>query len=198
MKKSMVMLLAGISMASLIAGGCANKEAVKKEEAVVPVSTAAKAEQAKPVEEVAPVEQVSEMKPAQSEVVSAPAADATPLASDRTVSEIMFENVYFDFDKSDLRQDSRDVLSKNADVILKSSSRIKVQISGHSDERGSAEYNLALGEHRAKSVRNYLITLGVNASDLSVISYGEEKPAVMGNDEAAWAKNRRAEFVIIK
>lgn len=192
MKKSMVMLLAGISMASLIAGGCANKEAVKREEAVVPVSTAAKAEQAKPVEEV------NEMKPAQSEVVSASAADAMPLASDRTVSEIMFENVYFDFDKSDLRQDSRDVISKNADVILKSSSRIKVQISGHSDERGSAEYNLALGEHRAKSVRNYLVTLGVNASDLSVISYGEEKPAVMGNDEAAWAKNRRAEFVIIK
>lgn len=192
MKKSMIMLLAGISMASLIAGGCANKEAVKKEEAVVPVSTAAKSEQAKPVE------QVNEIKPAQSEVVSAPATDVTPLVPAQTASEIMFENVYFDFDKSDLRQDARDVISKNAELILKSLAGIKVQISGHCDERGSAEYNLALGEHRAKSVQKYLTTLGVKAADISVISYGEEKPAVIGNDEAAWAKNRRAEFVIVK
>ncbi len=198
MKKSMIMLLAGICMASLIAGGCANKEAVKKEEAVVPVSTAAKVEQAKPVEEVAPVAQVNEVKPAQSEVVSAPATDVTPLVPAQTASEIRFENVYFDFDKSDLRQDARDVLSKNAEVILKSLAGTKVQISGHCDERGSAEYNLALGEHRAKSVQKYLTTLGVKAADISVISYGEEKPAVVGNDEAAWAKNRRAEFVIVK
>lgn len=192
MKKSMIMLLAGISMASLLAGGCANKEAVKKEEAVVPVSAAAKPEQAKPVEEV------NEIRPAQSEVVSAPATDVAPLAPAQTVSEIMFENVYFDFDKSDLRQDARDVLSKNAELILKSLAGIKVQIAGHCDERGSAEYNLALGEYRAKSVQKYLITLGVKAAGISIISYGEEKPAVIGNDEAAWAKNRRAEFVIVK
>lgn len=198
MKKSMIMLLAGLSMASLIAGGCANKEAVKKEESVVPVSTAAKVEQAKPVEEVAPVAQVNEVKPAQSEVVSAPATDVTPLVPVQAASETRFENVYFDFDKSDLRQDARDVLSKNAEVILKSLAGTKVQISGHCDERGSAEYNLALGEHRAKSVQKYLTTLGVKAADISVISYGEEKPAVTGNDEAAWAKNRRAEFVIVK
>jgi len=198
MKKSMIMLLAGISMASLLAGGCANKEAVKKEEAVVPVSAPAKVEQAKPVEEVAPVESVNEIKPAQSEVVSAPATDVAPLASGQTASEIMFENVYFDFDKSDLRQDARDVLSKNAELILKSMGGIKIQVAGHCDERGSAEYNLALGEYRAKSVQKYLTTLGVKAADISVISYGEEKPAVMGNDEAAWAKNRRAEFVIVK
>ena len=198
MKKNMNMLLVGISMASLIAGGCANKEAVKKEEAVVPVSTAAQVEQPKPVEEVAPVEQVNEVNPAQSEVVSAPATDVTPLTPAQAASELMFENVYFDFDKSDLRQDARDVLSKNAEVILKSLAGIKIQISGHSDERGSAEYNLALGEHRAKSVQKYLTTLGVKAADISVVSYGEEKPAVIGNDEAAWSKNRRAEFSIVK
>ena len=198
MKKNMIMLLVGISMASLIAGGCANKEAVKKEEAVVPVSTAARVEQPKPVEEVAPVEQVNEVNPAQSEVVSAPATDVTPLTPAQAASELMFENVYFDFDKSDLRQDARDVLSKNAEVILKSLAGIKIQISGHSDERGSAEYNLALGEHRAKSVQKYLTTLGVKAADISVVSYGEEKPAVIGNDEAAWSKNRRAEFSIAK
>lgn len=192
MKKNMNMLLVGISMASLIAGGCASKEAVKKEEAVVPVSTAAKVEQPKPVEEV------NEVNPAQSEVVGAPATDVTPLTPAQAASELMFENVYFDFDKSDLRQDARDVLSKNAEVILKSLAGIKIQISGHSDERGSAEYNLALGEHRAKSVQKYLTTLGVKAADISVVSYGEEKPAVIGNDEAVWSKNRRAEFSIAK
>ncbi|MHB8120686.1 MAG: peptidoglycan-associated lipoprotein Pal [Desulfuromonadaceae bacterium] len=198
MKKSMIMLLAGISMASLFASGCANKEAVKKEEAVVPVSTAAKVEQAKPVEEVAPVEQVNEVNPAQTEVVSATTTDVAPLDPAQTASEIMFESVYFDFGKSDLRQDARDVISKNAELILKSLAGTKVQISGHSDERGSAEFNLALGEHRAKSVQKYLTTLGVKAADISVVSYGEEKPAVIGNDESAWSKNRRAEFVIVK
>lgn len=189
MKKSMIMLLAGVSMASLLAGGCANKEAVKKEEAVVPVVSAPKVEEAKPVEQPKPAEPAKEIQPAQTEVV-APAAQA-PV-------ETMLETVYFDFDKSDLRQDARDVLSKNAEVILKSMPGAKIQIAGNCDERGSAEYNLALGERRAKSAQNYLITLGVKAENLSVISYGKEKPAVPGNDEAAWAKNRRDEFVVVK
>lgn len=190
MKKSMIMLLAGVSMASLLAGGCANKEAVKKEEAVVPVVSAPKVEEAKPIEQPKPAEPVKEVQPAQSEVASAPAAQAP--------AETMLETVYFDFDKSDLRQDARDVLSKNAEVILKSMPEAKIQIAGNCDERGSAEYNLALGERRAKSAQKYLITLGVKAANLSVISYGKEKPAVAGDDEAAWAKNRRDEFVVVK
>jgi peptidoglycan-associated lipoprotein len=119
-------------------------------------------------------------------------------AAEPTVEVNKFEAVYFDFDKSDLRQDARDVLSKNAAVVLKSPAGTKIQIEGHCDERGSAEYNLALGERRARSAQNYLTTLGVKADMLSIISYGKEKPAVQGNDEAAWAKNRRAEFVIVK
>jgi peptidoglycan-associated lipoprotein len=110
----------------------------------------------------------------------------------------VFETVFFDYDKADLRQDSRNVLSKNAETMLKSQASAKVSIEGHCDERGSAEYNLALGERRAKSVMQYLITLGVQPDRLSVVSYGKEKPAVQGNDVAAWAKNRRAEFVIVK
>jgi peptidoglycan-associated lipoprotein len=106
-----------------------------------------------------------------------------------------FETIYFGFDKSDLTQAARDVLSKNADIALKASNA-KIQIEGHCDERGSAEYNLALGERRAKSSMQYLVTLGVKADRLSTISYGKEKPAVKGNDEAAWSKNRRAEFIV--
>jgi peptidoglycan-associated lipoprotein len=196
MKKSMVTLLAGISMAALLVGGCANNEVVKKDEPVVPKAAVEKVAPAMPVNDVkvAPVVQpkpVEPVKPVQQEEVKPVAEVVAPV-------EIKFETVYFDFDKAELRQDARDVLSKNAETILKSLSKSKIQIEGHCDERGSAEYNLALGENRAKSVQKYLTTLGVKAANLSVISYGKEKPAVTGNDEAAWAKNRRAEFVIVK
>lgn len=184
MRSKMMYLLAALSMAVLVASGCANKEVVKSEEAVVPKAAPAKVEVAKPepvkpVEKVAPVKQPVEI---QSAKASAP--------------DVSFETIYFGFDKSDLTQAARDVLAKNADIALKAKSDAKVQIEGHCDERGSAEYNLALGERRAKSSLQYLVTLGVKADRLSVISYGKEKPAVKGSDEAAWAKNRRAEFVV--
>ncbi len=194
MKKSMVTLLAVLSMVSLLAAGCANKEAVKKEEAVVPPAAVEKVEPAKPAEEAKPAETATEAQPTQEAVAPA----TTPQAEQPAAVENTFETVYFDFDKSDLRQDARDVLSKNAELILKSFPNAKIQIAGNCDERGSAEYNLALGERRAKSAQKYLITLGVKAENLSTISYGKEKPAVVGNDEAAWAKNRRDEFVVIK
>lgn len=200
MKRSMVAFLSGLSVAALLAGGCANKEVVKKEEAVVPVSAVEKVEAAKPVEPVKPIEVAKPAAPV-NEVV-APKKEAvtsvTPQTSNPAPVELRFETVYFDFDKADLRQDARDVLSKNAETILKAMAGTKIQIEGHCDERGSAEYNLALGEHRAKSAQKYLTTLGVKADLLSVISYGKEKPAVSGNDESAWAKNRRAEFSVVK
>lgn len=206
MKKSMVALLAVVSMVALLAGGCAsNSEAVKKDTASVPAAAAPVAEKAvepaKPVQPVETVKPVEQPKPAESvkeEAVSnkvAKPAEAQPAAP---AAEINFETVYFDFDKSDLRQDARDVLSKNAETILKSLAGAKIKIEGHCDERGSAEYNLALGERRATSVQKYLTTLGVKGDSLSIISYGKEKPAVVGSDEAAWAKNRRAEFVLVK
>ena len=194
MKKSMVTLLAGISMAALLAGGCANKEAVKTEEAVVPPVAVEKVEPAKPAEPVEQVKPVEQAKPVQEEA----AKTIVPPTEKPAVAENIFETVYFDFDNSDLRQDARDVLSKNAETILKSLAGAKIQIEGHCDERGSAEYNLALGERRAKSVQSYLTTLGVKSENLSIISYGKEKPAVNGSDEAAWSKNRRAEFIVVK
>lgn len=189
MKSKMVCLLAALSMALLVTAGCANKEVVKSEEAVVPKAAPAAVQVAKPE----PVKAA----PAPAPVVPAakPKEDMNAKASAAAVN---FETVYFDFDKSDLRQDARDVLNKNAEILLKAKPDAKAQIAGHCDERGSAEYNLALGERRAKSSMQYLITLGVKADRLSTISYGKEKPAVQGNDEAAWAKNRRAEFTFSK
>ena len=197
MKRNMMALLAAVSMAALIFGGCASNEVVKTEEpAQVTAKTEAvkKAEAAKQAEVARAIEQqkaaagatrIEPAKAAETPAVIAPAASG-------------FETVYFDFDKSDLRQDARNVLSKNADTMLKVKTGVKIKIEGHCDERGSAEYNLALGERRAKSVMQYLLTLGVQADRLSVVSYGKEKPAVQGTDEEAWAKNRRAEFVIDK
>jgi len=181
-----------LGVIAMMAAGCAKEEVVKKDEPVVQQQTVKQQEPVK-IEtikqvEVVVVEPVKQEEPKQ---VEASAAKAAAVA-------VALEVVYFDFDKSDLRQDARDALSKNAEALLKQVADAKVRVEGNCDERGSDEYNLALGERRAKSVAKYLETLGVKADRISTISYGKEKPAVQGNNEAAWSKNRRAEFVIVK
>ncbi len=103
------------------------------------------------------------------------------------------EPVYFDYDSFTLRPDAIATLNKNAELIKQTSS-IAIQVAGHCDERGTQEYNLALGEKRAQAVRSFLVQAGVAGNRLVTISYGEECPAVQGTGEAVWAKNRRAEF----
>jgi len=103
------------------------------------------------------------------------------------------QKIYFDFDSSSLRPDALAALAKNADLI-KQAPGIIIQVAGHCDERGTQEYNLALGERRADAVRNHLIQLGVSGDRLVTISFGEEMPALPGHDESAWSKNRRCEF----
>ncbi len=107
------------------------------------------------------------------------------------------ERIHFDFDQFTLTADSRRILGDNA-KYLNANSGVKVKIEGHCDERGSDEYNLALGESRALAAKNYLVSLGISAKRLSVISYGEEKPLVNAANEEAWAQNRRAEFKSVK
>jgi peptidoglycan-associated lipoprotein len=104
-------------------------------------------------------------------------------------------NVYFDFDDFSLGQEAKKTLAQNAAWLINNPQR-EIIIEGHCDERGTDEYNIALGERRANSTKRYLIVLGVNGSQLSTISFGEERPANTGHDESAWAQNRRAEFVI--
>lgn len=106
------------------------------------------------------------------------------------------EIVYFDFDSYVLAPSAREVLYRNF-RWLSANPGARVQIEGHCDERGSGEYNLALGEKRATAAMRYLLNLGVPAARLSFISYGEEKPAATGHDESAWRNNRRAEFVVL-
>ena len=106
-------------------------------------------------------------------------------------------SIHFDYDQSTLSSEARRLLGDNAEWI-KQHSDVTVQIEGHCDARGSVEYNLALGERRAKSVKNYLVSLGVDGKRMTVISYGKEKPLVSGDNEEAYAKNRRANFVPLK
>ena len=106
-------------------------------------------------------------------------------------------NLYFDFNKFDIRADQQANAGGDAKVLQKCG-EVKVVISGHCDERGSNEYNMALGAKRAESVAEFLKMKGVSAKQLKTVSYGEERPADPGHDEAAWAKNRRAEFALQK
>lgn len=105
------------------------------------------------------------------------------------------DRIFFDFDKSDLRPDAIDQLNRQAD-FLKGNGSITVAIEGHCDERGTREYNLALGDRRAASAKQYLESVGVDGGRMETISYGKERPAVLGSNEDAWAQNRRAVMVI--
>jgi peptidoglycan-associated lipoprotein len=105
------------------------------------------------------------------------------------------DRVFFDYDKSDIKAEGRQVLQRQADW-LKKYSNVTVTVEGHCDERGTREYNLALGERRATAVKKMLVALGVAANRVSTISYGKERPAVVGSNEAAYAQNRRGVTVV--
>jgi peptidoglycan-associated lipoprotein len=126
---------------------------------------------------------------------SPPPPPPGPSISQQAFQEFQNQDIYFDFDKYDLRTDARATLDRKASFLNQNSS-VRVQIEGNTDERGTAEYNLALGERRANAAKQYLTTTGISAGRLSTISYGEERPLDPGHNEAAWAKNRRDHFVI--
>ena len=129
--------------------------------------------------------------------VQQPTADMS--AEERAVltarNMFLSEDIYFEFDKSLLDSMSQDILSRKADW-MRDNPDVVVSVEGHCDERGTNEYNLALGEKRAESAKSFLVDLGIEAYRLSTVSYGEERPVDTGHNEEAWAKNRRAHFII--
>ena len=106
-----------------------------------------------------------------------------------------FERVFFDLDSHTLSDDAKAALQANVE-IMQDRTDIKVEVQGHADERGTTDYNLALGQKRAESVRSYMTGQGVGSDRIVAVSFGEERPMVDGSGEAAWSKNRRAEFII--
>lgn len=157
-----------LSMA-LILSACAKKEAV-------PVI-----EEVEPVEEVAPPLDEIEEEPAE------------PVVEE--VEPIVLEDIFFDYDKFNIKKEFEAILTKNAEMLL-GNPEVKLLIEGHCDERGTNEYNIALGEKRAKAVMDFYVTYGVDSGRLSMVSYGEERPFARGSSEEAWAKNRRAHMVV--
>jgi len=114
------------------------------------------------------------------------------------VSVPELETVYFDYDRSNVREDQKGTLRGNSQQINSHGEWSTVVIEGHCDERGSEEYNLALGERRATSVKQYLSNLGIPSARMDTVSFGESKPGVQGHDESAWKWNRRAEFKVVR
>lgn len=177
---------------NLITGCCASR----------PVATAPAMEQAvaAPAEEKSmETEQAKEAAiPVQPAVDKKGEMDAAAAAAAAVAKEAsQFEDIYFAFDRFDLRTDARKILD-NHGKWLKAHSEYVVRIEGNCDERGTVEYNLALGERRAKSAMKYLGDLGIDEKRLSTVSYGKEKPLDPGHNEEAWAKNRRDHFVVTK
>jgi peptidoglycan-associated lipoprotein len=127
--------------------------------------------------------------------------DSGPSMGDESgmpVSVPELEAVYFDYDRSTVREDQKGTLRNNSQQINSHAEWATVVIEGHCDERGSEEYNLALGERRATAVKSYLANLGIPDGRMDTVSFGESKPGVQGHDESAWKWNRRAEFKVIK
>lgn len=175
-----------------MSGGCAKKDLVKSEEQI-PAVQAPGAETGTPVrKESEPIAETPAREPAVKQETA-----KEGLAGQPSALESELQKIYFNFDAATLSEEARASLSRNAELLAKNPS-LKVTIEGNCDERGSDEYNLALGERRAIAARDYLVNLGVQSDRISIISYGEEKPVDPGHDEAAWAKNRRDEFVVIK
>ena len=187
-RSASVAVLTGIVVASLALGACAPKKPPVARPLPPPPPTTPEAPP--PPAPPAPI--------AETPVVTAPPVVEDPLAS-RSVDELNRDSpmrvAYFDYDSAELSAEARAALDANA-AILKKYTTWAVTIEGHCDERGTAEYNLALGERRAVSAQSYVVALGIPASRVKIVSYGKEFPFDPGHDEAAWAKNRRAHFVI--
>lgn len=201
MRKKLIGCVLFLSFAAVMSGGCAKKSVVKPEEPTSSVQTTppARTETVRPTDEsTRPVQPAPIVEtPTREGMITPETPQQDGDAQGSAELQNQLQKIYFNFDSAALSDESRSILSKNADVLIKQSS-VKIRIEGNSDERGSDEYNLALGERRAQAARDYLINLGVQPERISVISYGEEKPAVAGHDEAAWEQNRRAEFVIVR
>jgi len=184
----------------LILTGCP-KKTVMKEEPSVKKEEAARLEAERAAKEtrereVAKIREEEVKKAQEKEFEKSLVAKKEPGIAGEVFESKLFKDIHFDFDKYDIRPGDAEILKENA-ALLSKYLTVKLQIEGHCDERGTNEYNLALGERRANSTKKYLISIGVSQGRISTISYGEERPSDPGNNEEAWAKNRRAHCIIL-
>jgi peptidoglycan-associated lipoprotein len=192
MKRSLAILgIIGliVCISIMVSTGCAKKSAVKDQ--AVSAEEKAAAEKAAAKKE----ESAKEAAAREAEAKVAPEAEATQEKAAAAKEEMAFKDIFFEFDKFSLKPESRDILKQLAEWLTNNRNS-SVLIEGNCDERGTTEYNLALGERRAKEAMKYLVELGVDGKRIKTISYGKERPLDPGNTEEAWAKNRRDHFVV--
>lgn len=193
-KKSLVLLVLILCL-GLVITGCPKKTVLKEEPTVKkaeePVAEREKAAKAE-AERAAKEKELAKEKEFEKSLV----AKKEPGIAGEVFESKMLKDIHFDFDKYDIRPGDAQILKENAALLMKNPG-VKIQIEGHCDERGTVEYNLALGERRANSAKRYLSSLGLTADRISAISYGKEKPLDPGHNEEAWAKNRRDHFIVL-
>ncbi len=196
----MTLVLAAILLVFILPIGCA-KKAVTKEEAVEKQAPAQPTETAKEKElEDALAKEKAKERAAEEQLAREQAGEeaaAVEAAANAAREASQFEDIHFAFDRFDLRPDAREILDMHA-KWLKAHPEYVVRIEGNCDDRGTVEYNLALGDRRAKTAMTYLVDLGINKARISTISYGKEQPLDPEHNEEAWAKNRRDHFVVTK
>jgi peptidoglycan-associated lipoprotein len=192
----------------LILTGCPKKTVVKEEpslkkaeELAVERERATKLEAERAAKEarereLAKIREEEAKKAREKEFEKSLVAKKEPGIEGEILESKLLKDIHFDFDKYDIRPGDTEILKENAALLMKYHN-VKIQIEGHCDERGTVEYNLALGERRANSTKKYLTSLGVSPDRISTISYGEERPLDPGHNEEAWAKNRRAHTIIL-
>jgi peptidoglycan-associated lipoprotein len=174
----------------VIISGCPKKTVVKEEPSV---KSAGESEARKDAKEADRIREEEVKKDFEKSLV----AKKTPGVEGVVLESKMLKDIHFEFDKYDIQPKAADILKENCSLLRKYPV-MKFQIEGHCDERGTGEYNLALGERRANSAKKYLISLGIEPTRISSISYGEERPLDPDHNEEAWTKNRRAHIVIMK
>jgi peptidoglycan-associated lipoprotein len=193
-KKSFSILILILCM-GLIMTGCPKKTVMKEEASSMKSEEPARETERKEMEGVK-TKEVEPSRVQEKEFKESLVAKAEPGIAGEVLESKLLKDIHFDFDKYDIRPGDAEILKENAALLVKFSST-KIQIEGHCDERGTIEYNLALGERRANHAKKYLVSLGIPENRLSTISYGKERPLDPGHNEEAWAKNRRAHFIIL-
>jgi peptidoglycan-associated lipoprotein len=153
--------------------------------------------QAASAPETGPAPAATDAAPPAGEWEQAETAAQTFLSAEEINAGNYLRKIYFDTDRSDIRADQRATLQANA-AWLRDHPDVRILVEGHCDERNTREYNLALGDRRAQATKDYLISLGIPQSRIETISYGEERPAVVGEGEAVWSQNRRSEFLAVE
>ena len=211
-RKSLSVMILILCCLALILTGCPKKTVMKEEPSVTKADEAAAAaaaaaerervtkqeaeQRALREKELKAREEAAKKSEAEKEFEKSLVAKKYPGIEGEVLESKLLKDISFDFDKYDIRPQDASILKGNAALLAKYPN-MKIQIEGHCDEKGTIEYNLALGERRANSCKNYLISLGISKDRISTISYGKERPLDPGHTEEAWAKNRRAHTVIV-